>query len=350
MQHTIISILSDQLIPNVLFIRQWAENGDIHIFLSSKEMEQKHKSRILAQSLNLGNKQFKTIVIDQNSPSLILEVLEKEFPKGKRDNNFIINITGGTKMMSQMTYFYFWGFPKTSIYYWPIGEKYVEQLHPEFKRIEIENPVQLNLKTYLAAHGYSFTKAERPDRDYHAAEELYRKVITCGDAALVPEISKATNTEYKKNDKGYLSGGWFEEWLYFTLKKELQLKDSHIGLNLKIRNEASKRETGNDNELDMAFVYKNTLYILECKVYNRKQLTGKRITDAIYKISSVRQSLGLKATAMVFILSPFGNSHGRRNTINDLVRMANVKQIFSLEDMKRRETFLNKIKMMIDYE
>lgn len=346
----VISILSDQLIPNVLFIKQMGEKGDIHIFLSSKEMEQKHKSRILAQSLNLGDKQYRTIVIDQNSPSLILQVLEKEFPKEKQHSNLVINITGGTKMMSQMAHFYFRGFDKTTIYYWPIGEKYVEQLHPEFKRIEIENPVQLNLKTYLAAHGYSFTQAERPDRDYHAAEELYRKVITYGDAALVSEISKATNTEYKENDKGYLSGGWFEVWLYFTLKKELQLKDSQIGLNLKIKNEASKRGSESDNELDVAFVYKNTLYILECKVYTRKQLTGKRITDAIYKISSVRQSLGLKAAAMVFILSPFGNSRGRRNTTNDLVRMANVKQVFSLEDLKRRETFLNKIKMMIDYE
>ncbi len=347
---TVISILSDQLIPNVLFIKKMANTSDSHIFLSTEGMEQKHKSKILADTLNLGQANFRTILIDQNSPSKILEVLEKEFTKDKTKDDFIINITGGTKMMSQMTYFYFWGMENTSIYYWPVGEEYLEQLHPEFKRKVLENPVHLNLKSYFSAYGYSFTQAEKKSNSYKVADTLLNKVIKAGDSALVPEIANSTRENYRKNDKSYLTGGWFEEWAYYTLKQGLGLKDSEIGLNLKIKNERSKRTSESDNELDVAFVYNNTLYILECKVYTKKQLTGKKITDAIYKISSIRQSLGLRATAMVFILSPFGKSRGRQNTIKDLMRMANVKQVFSLENLGNKQTILNEIKKMINYE
>lgn len=350
MSRTIISILSDQLIPNVLFIKQMGEKGDRHIFLSTDKMEKKHKSKTLVKTLNIAQGNYQTVVIDQNSPSEILEVLESKFQKDVVKDELIVNITGGTKMMSQMAYLHFWGFDNATIYYWPIGEKYIEQLHPSFRRVEVETPVRLNLKTYFSAYGYEITKDEDIEFDYSKTDALFRQVVQAGDSAEVAQIVNATKETYKRADKQYLIGGWFEEWVYFMLRKELKLKKSEIGLNVKIKNESSKHKGESDNELDVAFVYKNSLYIIECKVYNAKQLSAKRITDAIYKISSVRQSLGLRATAMVFILSPFGTNKQRKNSIQDIMRMANVSGVFSLENMKNKHSFINEIKKIVNYE
>lgn len=349
MAKIIISILSDQLIPNVLFIKQMSGRGDKHVFLSTVGMEEIHKSQTLANTLHLKKEDYNTVIIDQNNPQEILEVLQQKV-SGASYEEYIVNITGGTKMMSQMTFLHFSRFQNSRIFYWPIDKNYLEQLHPGFQRYQFRRDVRLDLKTYFAAHGYSFIRTEKPGYGYERACELMKKVIRAGDSALVPEIALSSTVEYRKDDKQYLTGGWFEAWLYQSLKKELRLSDNEIGLNLKIKNEASVRSFESDNEIDVALVFKNVLYIIECKVYSAKQLTGKRITDAIYKISSVRQSLGLKATAMVFILSPFGKSKGRQNTIQDMTRMAGVSRVFSLEDMNSQKSVFNEIKMIVRYE
>ncbi|MBW7840729.1 MAG: hypothetical protein H3C36_14070, partial [Chitinophagaceae bacterium] len=86
-----------------------------------------------------------------------------------------------------------------------------------------------------------------------------------------------------------------------------------------------------------------------CKVFSAKQLNGKRITDAIYKISSIRYSLGLKATAMVAILSPFGKSTGRKEMIQDTTAIAQVKKVFSMNNFKNKDSFINEIKAIVNY-
>ena len=99
----------------------------------------------------------------------------------------------------------------------------------------------------------------------------------------------------------------------------------------------------------ICMVCKNNLYIIECKVFSAKQINGKRITDTIYKISSIRHSLGLKATAMVVILSPFGKSAGRKEMIQDTTAIAEVKKVFSIDDFKNKDSFINEIKTIVNY-
>ncbi len=345
---TTISILSDQLIPNVLFIKQMGLHDGKHIFLSTAQMRKKNKSSILADALEISESQYQTIEIDPNSPKKINQKLLENFIDSTEE--FLINITGGTKMMSQMTYEFFRNFPRAKIYYWPIEFNYVEQLYPNLKEVYFEQQTDLDLKTYLAAYGYTFTASCELSYKFSRAEELYTQVCKKMDSGSVVNIQKATQADYTKEDKKYLTGGWFEEWLYGTIKKVLNLADNAIAYNLKLKSEYSLRNTESDNEIDIAFVYKNTLYIVECKVFTAISLNSKKITDAIYKISSIRQSMGLKATALVCILAPFGDKPERKRSIDYLSRMAQVKEIFSLEVMVEKEKFINQIKKIISYE
>lgn len=207
----------------------------------------------------------------------------------------------------------------------------------------------MDLKTYFAAHGYQIEMGS-PEYDMMRTNQLMQQVLEKRDAAKVIEIVNANRPDYMLPDKNYLMGGWFEEWMYLCIKKELSLKNSHIGINLKIKNQASQKRSESDNEIDIAFVYRNNLYIIECKVYFNKQVNAKKITDVIYKISSVRQSLGLKASAMTAILASFGKSPARQTAINDISRMAQVKAVFSLEDFKNRQYFFELLKKILNYE
>lgn len=344
---TIISILSDQLIPNVLFIKQMSGETDKHIFLTTTKMEEKQKTKILREALGLKNDRVHPVVIDQNDPSLILQQLEGQaFEKSKK---YIVNITGGTKMMSQMAWLHFSKYPDCQIYYWPVGKNYLEQLHPNYGRKTMENLTELDLKTYFAAHGYELSM-DIPEYDMVKANQLMQQVTQKGDAANVAAIVNANRTDYLLQDKNFLMGGWFEAWLYQNIKQELALKDSEIGMNLKIKNRASQKKSESDNEIDVAFVYQNNLYIIESKVYFKKQVNAKKITDVIYKISSVRQSLGLQATAMAVILVSLGKNPARQIAINDISRMAQVKAVFSLEDFKNKQHFFERLKKIMSYE
>lgn len=91
-------------------------------------------------------------------------------------------------------------------------------------------------------------------------------------------------------------------------------------------------------------MYDNKLYIWECKVFYRKKASGNKIAEAVYKISSVSQSLGLQATSFVTILTPFGSNKMRRSFLEDISRLMRVKKVFSLEDMKDKRMFAEQIR------
>lgn len=345
---TIISILSRELIPSILFIKQMAKPEDFHVFLSTLEMENKEKSKTLSETVGLAKDRYKTILIDQNSPTKILKQLESTFPID--EHAYIVNITGGTKMMSQMCFLHFFNFNNAKIYYWPIGKNYLEQLHPEFERAEIKKPISLNLNSYFKAHGYYFTNENRLSQNIRRTEQLMQEVVKHNDSSKVSKIVTAQQMEYRKNDKSYLTGGWFEEWIYNTTREALDLKSNQIGLNLKIKNRSSKNDSPNDYEIDVAFVYNNTLYIIECKVFTTKQATTKKIEDTIHKIASIRYSLGIKAVAIAAILSPIGTNKKRILTIEDTLNITGVKKVLFLENFKAKSQFINELKKIVNYE
>lgn len=344
----VVSLLSDQLTPNLLFIRQMDLQNDFHVFLTTKSMELKNKAEILANTLGLNTEDYKKIIIEPESPLAIFQELQNH--DWETDARYIVNITGGTKIMSQMAFSFFQRFDRAEMYYKPLRGAYLEQLHPELKRVNYEESYQLSLKDYLLAHGYSFILNNELSSKISRAEALYKQVVNKKDSAKVTEIKNAQEESYYRLDKPYLTGGWFEEWLYYTIKTSLHLRDDQISHSLKLKSIYSEKNTDSDNEIDVAFVYNNNLYIIECKVFTYRQTEGKKINDTIYKISSIRSSMGLKATALVAILSDFGKSEERKKSIDYLCQMTGVKRVFSLEDMQDKDKFIATLKDLVQYK
>src|SRR5690625_1408522 len=266
----IVSVLSDQLVPNILFVRQLEESYDKHIFISTSQMENKNKSSIFAGALKLIKDDYKTLIVDPDDPLKIYQTLEKE--KWDETAKYLVNITGGTKIMSQIVFSYFQKFNATEIFYKPLNAKTLIQLYPNLKTLTIDKVYELSLEEYLFAHGYTFTASRELTQSITNAEYLYEQICFYGDASKVALIANAQDANYNKKDKPYLTGAWFEEWVYYTIKEALQLSNNQIAYNLKLKSRFSNRNTDSDNEIDVAFIYENNLYLIECKVYNKRQV------------------------------------------------------------------------------
>ena len=159
---------------------------------------------------------------------------------------------------------------------------------------------------------------------------------------------KAAKTEiYKGEDKMYLMGEWFEEWCYAIFRDDLNLANDQIAMGIQIKNILSEKKAVNDNEIDVAFVYNNRLYLIECKVFNK--MDSKKIGETVYKAASIRQTLGLQATSMIMLCCLMGKNDERKLFVSDICRMMHVRKVFSLEDMKDKNLFISQIKKMINY-
>jgi len=344
---TIVSILSDQLIPNVLFIQKMSMPSDNHVFITTGKMEDQFKSSILANALGLEHILFRVLEIDPHNPALILQQLQAATWQ-VRDHTYIVNITGGTKMMSQMVTVFFKGFQNAQVCYWPGNHDPIYQLFPEITHIPKSGTPQLNLETYLAAYGYTFSGSSILSQPVQRAEGLFQQVILNHGAEYVPEIVAAKNQMYSKPDKQFLLGGWFEEWLYYQLKTYLKLNNDKIAFNVKLKSRFATTNSESDNEIDIAFVFQNRLFIWECKVYygSTKSL-GSNIRNSAYKLASIRHTLGLQAVSFAAILTPFGRSPHRQNGVSDLCRLLQIKRIWSLEGLKDKDRFLDELQMLL---
>lgn len=333
---TILSLLSEQPIPNLLFIRHIGLPEDQHIFISTSQMEERFKSQNLAVVLGLlpeNNRAPRVVKVEPYNPENILSVLDEIVASTKTDE-WIINITGGTKVMSQMVFTVFSEYQNATIYYWPDTNDRILELHPYVKEIPIANTPLINLSDYLRAHGFSYTHLLLEKNQYEA-EHIWNMVLQSGDVRKVPLLQRARSDDYKNHDKPYLTGGWFEEWLFYRLKNRFNLNDNHIGLSVEIHDINGLRPDTPSRELDIVYVHNHQLYVLEAKVYSITAIKTGVIMKDLFKLSAIRQMLGLKAQASYAIAGHVLNDVSRRNTLSDLCKALNINSIYDINSLQK---------------
>lgn len=91
--------------------------------------------------------------------------------------------------------------------------------------------------------------------------------------------------------RDFLKGGWLERHVFATvtqLQGSLGIRDR--ALNLKVR------QAGVVNELDVAFLLRNRLHVVECKTRNVGADNGERAHEALFKLAENSRRLGGLAT------------------------------------------------------
>lgn len=120
-----ISLLSDYLIPNLLLIKEFKQECDKLVFITSSPMEKKKKSYWLEMALQLPVDSVEKIeVIEDDYEKIKDRLTDKSFSQG---DEYILNLTGGTKVMSLAVFDYFKSF-NAKFYYVPVGKNVIKDI------------------------------------------------------------------------------------------------------------------------------------------------------------------------------------------------------------------------------
>jgi group II intron reverse transcriptase/maturase len=330
-EYIYVSIVSEQSMPNILFLKHFMSGGGTgtqHIFISTKKMEGKAKSANIQKALKLEGCQISVIEVPEDSVAGIRKILEENIHPAE-NMVFVVNMTGGTKIMSLAVYEYFLK-KNARIYYVEIGRQNIIRIQPEEPALTEALDDELTPEEYITGAGLSELN--------HQAKALYNEAVCVKmkewfinsgikqDEAAFSYLRgrrNESNTEIKEDTKNFLShtgfsaksevilnkdevqyitGGWFEEYIYYAVKKQLKLEDKAIWLNLKL-------QTPVKNEIDITFIYKNTLYLIECKTSD--MVLDKSIAAEVqYKSSAISRKFGLSVKPYFVTLGNLRDKNG----------------------------------------
>lgn len=341
---THVLLVSAQAAPNLLPALDPAMRPAEAVLLVSAKMQP--RADALERVLQQAGVKTRRMEIANEHNFAALESTLLDVATSRDSQTVALNVTGGTKLMAVAAQEVFRSEGKPVFYVnvendevLVIGEKAASQ------------PLRAKLKVHemLRAHGYSVTTQEQPQisrelRDLTA--RLIDHVASAGRAlgalnalARVARINKNLQAELSpaqqdsrslgdivalfadtgllrqqgnalmfKNEEArfFANGGWLETHVYEVLQslrsQHEALSDVAMGVRVGFADASSKTQGNDKNEIDVAFLYRNTLHLIECKTANLA-LPGSggddKATEAIYKMESLLKLGGLRTRGMV---------------------------------------------------
>lgn len=326
MSTILISLVSDQTTPNLLLIKEF--QVDKHIFVTTAEMDAKNKAEHLRQAAGLATEVVEKILVEADSLMDVEHKLEKV--RFRDDDHVLVNLTGGTKLMSIGVYNFFRNM-SSEMFYIDIRKHSYRKVFPVVKRKEYPLKVVLGLKEYLTGYGLSITNESdintliRPpayttgfykqflnftefDHSLISALRANRKKRIPLDETESTMLKKRwgfaldTDGYLDKHEIRYLTGEWFEEYVYHWMKTFLKLEDRQIGAGVSIK----RHEV--ENEFDVLFYANHTLSVIECKTALWDSSANRNfLNDTLYKLDALRKDFGLRVKAYLFTLAERGD-------------------------------------------
>lgn len=348
MDHSIthLYLISKQASPNI----SPALNPDTRprrvIFLVSPEMRQ--QADWLESVLKVRGIKIQQTFIDhaydiEHIQSRILSVLEKEH-LAVESKTLILNASGGTKPMSIAAYDVFRRFDLPVFFIHPEKDQLI-WMWPEGKP-NIELADRIKLEPFLAAHGSQTSQtpirnirnadklpvAERLVSSINAYQGALKTLNYLAHKAEYTLTSRIAKSEVEKlgdlltlfqqhgfvsieqdqlifpdeDSRFFANGGWLESWVFHQIRTLRQHKPQIQDLARSVEVQRGSPEQPIPNELDIACLSNNRLYIVECKT---RQFKGRRgqvhSSETLYKLDSLSDLMGgLHAHAMLVSFQP----------------------------------------------
>jgi hypothetical protein len=337
MKNILVSLVSDQAIPNVQLIKEFRSLVQGYLFISTPGMEKKNVREALINACKLS--------IDELLPTLIVDQFSFDDIEQKLDgvdfesfDNVYVNLTGGTKVMTLAAFDYFKEIG-AEIYYITGQDETLIKVSPGRTKKSTTLSANVTLEEYFNAYGFDIVQSQASgiSVDYTRKYfEMYTNGLHPDFLNIINElrkhrqrnklgISKIENLSHHLNaiefpsenadclnkyEIKYLTGEWFEEYVSNRLKEELMLADDYIKTGIEISKINKKGELVK-NELDVVFLWRNKIYVVECKTSvfatellpdGSKSKPKSIIGETLYKSDSLKQGLGLFANTSIFIL------------------------------------------------
>ena len=345
MKRTLVNIISAQTIQNYLFIKELYQENDNLLFLHSSSLIAPQEWIIKTLVNNGCVKQDNQIISKELSEEDWISMCESIESCICEDVRYLVNLTGGTKYMSLAVQRVFEKHTNVDFYYMPFPKNVF--LKP-FTNERIPICSNVTIKEYMSAHNVEYkTKQITRNADYtrsffwffnNSFSDQDRQIIdklrqfrnkgvkdlqALEEGTYVTSKGKANEKVYPKvsglssflkkysfsfdenkissEDVQYLTGGWFEEYMYHLIIDNIKPDDIEIGV------EILQKEGTNNNDLDVVFTKGNKLFVIECKTAisrtSEKSVEGM-FKEIAYKAATIKATLlRLPSNSMICSLS-----------------------------------------------
>lgn len=343
---THLCLVSTQPIPNLTAVFDLEHLPSKVVLLVSKQMQQ--YAAWLQQVLQQRQIQSEISPLDdpydcEHIKQRVEALLERE-DLGK----MALNVTAGTKIMSLASYEVFRerGLP---IFYVHPQKDFLIPLIPAGPSRDL--PDRLKLEEFFQVHGYQVTGLRRKTiarNRQQLGERLVEKVILFSQALgslnylagtaenrstlksdridkrtwdkngfkllvalLVDEGLLSAGNDHlifaSEEDRFFVNGGWLEEYLFSRidrLRNRFKIQDSAMSVQV-------ESASGTKNEIDVAILHNNRLFLIECKTRRFRGNRGAG-SKALYRMDSLKIMGGITARAMLASYRRLTTSHHRR--------------------------------------
>jgi len=336
---THLCLVSAQATPNLLPVLDERWRPQRVVLATTPEMKKAADALATVLRTHCSGLKVEQLPLDDAYDYTALWAQFCDFLSREGDRDVALNVTGGTKLMAVAAQDVFAQMAKPAFYV-NVATDQVISLGEQGR----SDPLIARLKVneLLRAHGFEVKMAERPQvraeqRDVcarlidhsishgHALGQinsLASRARSVADLAvpLDPPLRHSAPLNALlalfedagqlsvRNDvvsfpdetsRRFVNGGWIELHVYQTLRDlQPRLKISDIAMNVDVVNPVSRTR----NEIDAAFLHRNTLYLIECKSANLEGagITGdEKATEVIYKMESLLKLGGLRTRGMI---------------------------------------------------
>lgn len=360
MPKTIVNIITeDNPIPAYLFIKEMYQPEDKLMYISAKDTEDDLEA--LSDLFKVPTNDIEEIVLKNDLDEFTYEKICRTVLGHLQEGvKYCVNLAGGTRYMALAIQQVFERFG-AEFYYVQVEENMIvksifdnsiydndDRFYPIKHRMtiteylnahEIQNnmdqpihePIRLKEE---AEHIFKlFSQGGLSRQDYETLELLrthYRNMRSvsienletngCANRPAVPGLSKFLKKVnfssekfgvLNKRELEYLTGGWFEEYVFFLIRKRIKPQDIALGVKI------TRNNIKHDNELDVVFTKGNKLFVIECKTGVQ---TERLFNEIVYKVCAIREALlGVSSFSYIFSL--------KKDDTNALKRIADNMEI-----------------------
>ena len=321
MSKTIVNIIDkSNPMPAYLFTKEYYEEGDTLLFISTEE--ESDCIQLLAKQLEVDETLVKSIIVKRHEDKMLYEYICRTIKSElDPDTHYYLNLAGGNRYMTLSVQHVFEEFNTLFFYTQTRENLIVKTIFDEYFSLyglesDVDKSRQQVRETAFSQHLFTmFSQSLFGQGDYQVMDilrEKYRnwKFLIISEVenphkefmTPIPNLSKFLNyigfvPERKGSLQGheieYLTGGWFEEYVYALIKGVLQPDDIAMGVHI------SNGIIKHNNELDVCFMKANKLFVIECKT----GVTSESLyNEIVYKVCALKEVLLGTSNSYIFSL------------------------------------------------
>lgn len=359
MNNTIVNIIDrENPLPLYLFVHEMRREGDRVMFVSAKG--DADRIPFFVKLLGLDDGEVDSIVMQHQSDELSYEMICRTIiGRLEQGRHYLVNLAGGSRYMTLAVQRSFARFD-ADFYYTKTRENViVNTIYDDsiYDNDDVITPIRhrMTVGELLTVNGLkndADSGKRAPIRSVEYTESMFRKFtsrpLTATDQATLATLRlhyrsrrksmsiKALTTtglsdrprvenleallahlhfvpqnegELTADEVDYLTGGWFEEYVYHLIESRVHPDDISIGVHI------AREGSAHNNELDVVFAKNNQLYVIECKTGVD---SNRMFNEIVYKVCALREVL-LGTTSKSYIFSLIHDNDGRLRQVARLM-------------------------------